>query len=72
MLLFRRSHGHRPARRERRGGGGGARPAAIAAMFASLRAAHMDRESSSNETQKFKKNTGESVDKAFAAFMSED
>ena len=29
-------------------------------------------ESSSNETQKFKKNTGESVDKAFAAFMSED
>jgi hypothetical protein len=29
-------------------------------------------ESSSNETQKFKKQTGASVDEAFAAFMSED
>ena len=29
-------------------------------------------ESSSSETQKFKKQTGESVDEAFAAFMQED
>jgi hypothetical protein len=29
-------------------------------------------ESSSNETQKFKKQSGESVDQAFAAFMSEE
>jgi len=29
-------------------------------------------ESSSNETQQYNKKTGESVDKAFAAFMSEE
>ena len=29
-------------------------------------------ESSSRETQQYKKNTGESVDKAFAAFMSDE